>query len=110
MPDWTHIANRLGFESEMEMWLDLYREKEKTINQLSIAFRVGTTTINRRLKMYGVVMRPKGGANNVQGHTRRLLLIDPRLLFTLPEPRLAGMVGVHPSTVYTLKRSLRRLP
>src|SRR5437762_7313738 len=90
--DWNSIAKQVGFETESEMWHSLYTDHHRSVLQLSQDFNCGSATITRRLKLNGVKMRPKGGPNNDLGQTRKLLMIDPRILWRRNESEVAGML------------------
>ena len=105
MEDWNQTAHTFGFETEREMWLDLYIRREKGIIILSELFKCGTATIIRRLKASGVQARPKGGANNVEGLERKIMHIDPRLLLR-PAVELEEMLKIPKETIERIRRRL----
>jgi len=66
MNQWESLARSLHYNTEQEMWTNLYLNKNLSIANLSARFACAPHTIRMRLKKAGVTMRPRGGENNIK--------------------------------------------
>lgn len=64
--DWEAVAKRLGYETELAMWTDLYITKRLSISELAARFDVSSGTVRPALHRCKIAVRPRGGANNRQ--------------------------------------------
>ena len=71
MIEWEPVAKQLGYETEKDMWVDLYSTKKLSIQQLAEKLDIGRNTVRDALERYEIPIRPRGGPNN-----RRLFLTD----------------------------------
>lgn len=61
--DYNEIAESLGYNSEKEMYIDLYYKKKWGV--LRIRKFLGYTMVNlRMINIYKMKLRPRGGPNN----------------------------------------------
>jgi hypothetical protein len=101
--DWTRVAHRLGYATELVMWQALYEEKKLSIVQLGVRFGVGSLSVRAALGRNRISIRRKGGAKR-----RRSLLTESELLAVRAEglPKAAKRLRVPYATLYQkVKRS-----
>jgi transposase len=108
MIDWSTVAKRLGYESELHMWTDLYLGKHFSINILADRFGSSHSAVRDALRRVKIPLRPRGGANRKR---------DPRWP---PDDDLLALVDEHGavkvseqlefsySAVYKRARKLRK--
>lgn len=58
-PDWTTLAEGLGYANEREMWTALYASF--TLKQLSVRFGVTPQGVASAIRKSGVLLQPRGG-------------------------------------------------
>ena len=104
--NWWLITRLEGFTSEKAMWENLY--KTKSVQQLAHYFKVGRTTILRRLNKKGVQKRGPGGASNNAYQAFKLFHLDQRILLGLSEEWVASLIEANPGTVHKFKHKLYR--
>lgn len=99
---WTPIAQLLGFDTEEEMLKHFYMIQSFSIKQISQVIGYSTFTVRRRLLLWHVNLRKRGGANH-QG--KRILrdLTDAEL-FDGASPVIAEKYNVHVSTISAERR------
>jgi hypothetical protein len=98
--DWNEIAQLVGYADEEQMLRDMYHQLHLSVNEIADKLGSGKATILRRMKMYGIEVRGRGGANN-QSHKRALLhLLDQRFVRSNPSQDVAKVINAHQSTVW----------
>ena len=68
--NYISVAKSLGYESEMQMWDDLYVEEGWGVRRLEEYIGYSRQAIANRLKELGYTMHPPGGPNNRAGGFR----------------------------------------
>jgi hypothetical protein len=99
---WEPIAHTLGFNSEVLMLQHLYIEQGLSIRELSTIIGYSTCAVSRRLAIYRIPKRRRGG-NQRQGK-RTLANLSDSQVFDTPPGRLAEALKVNVSTVFAEKR------
>lgn len=69
---WKKIAEENNFNTEEEMFWILYVKKRKSSAEIGKILNHTNTTIIKRLKSVGIILRPRGG-NNYKGKDRNKL-------------------------------------
>jgi len=64
MIDWAPTAARLGYESELAMWTDLYIDRGLSISTLATKLDVSRNTVRTSLERLNIAIRKQGGPNN----------------------------------------------
>jgi predicted transcriptional regulator with HTH domain len=104
MADWNSIAQLLGYENEEQMLYDMYHRNQLPLSQIAEKLGSGRATIRRRLELYEIQRRPRGGANNQSNKRVLLHLMDQRYVRSALGNEIAHVVNSHPSTVYKYLR------
>ena len=104
--EWPEIVKTLHYQSEAEMWNDLYNNKKWGINKLSTFLGFGVATIRRRLIKSEIKMRPKGGPQPRGGAKLKLLRMDPRIAVYGSLIETARIANLDKTTVYHWRRWL----
>lgn len=97
---WESTHKALGYQTEHEMFQDLYITQKMTLRELSGILGTGVNTVRTHLHAAGVPARPRGGKNRL-GMSRVRSLPDSALEH--PE-KSAVDLGLHPSALYKEKR------
>jgi DNA invertase Pin-like site-specific DNA recombinase len=63
---WQKIAEENNFKSEKEMFWIMYVQQRKSTTEIGRELYCANTTIIKRLKDIGIILRPRGG-NNYKG-------------------------------------------
>ena len=98
--EWTGLAKALGYATEKEMLIELY--KEFNLRQMSKILGHSTFTIRQRLMDMGVTLRLRGGPQ--RAGKRKLSIVPDDILFNMLPDTVAAKYGVHPVTVYQERR------
>ena len=98
--EWEELAKRLGYESEKQMLTNLYEEEGLSVKRVAEKLGAGPATILRRLGIYGINKRPRGGANSPAKQRLKLHLMDQRLLMSQSHTETAKQLGASYSVVY----------
>ena len=106
MEDWNRLAEALGYIDEEEMLRDLYEEEGLSYNRIAKKLGAARWTISRRLTLYGIEKRARGGPNNVGRIKNKLHLLDQRLVFRSPLTKIAKLLGGHTTTIYKYKKAV----
>ena len=104
MEDWHGIARSLGYDSEKEMFYDLYIVEEMSLAQIGRRLGFGNTILRRRITACGINLRGQGGPNNLSRLNRKLHYADQRLIFKTPLPQVAKMFKVHAPSVWKYRK------
>ena len=107
MEDWNAIAGSLGYDSEREMFHDLYITERMSIDELARRLGFGRTTIRRRLGRCEFSTRGRGGANNRSKANRTLHYSDQRLIFLFSMSKVAKRFRVHNPVIWRYRRSVK---
>jgi len=105
--DWNAIAGSLGYDSEREMFHDLYLTERMSINELAQRLGFGRTTIRRRLARCEFNTRGRGGANNLSRANRILHYSDQRLIFLFSMSTVAKRFRVHNPVIWRYRKSIK---
>lgn len=100
MSNWDTICAGLGFKTEQEMFLALYREK--SIAQLCEMFAVSSYTIRKKLAEHGVTVRGRGGP-----HAMKILEMTQDLVDEMARDgvdSVAARLGVTKFTLFRRKK------
>ena len=103
--NWESKHKELGYDTEFNMFHDLYVEQKMTLRELTQIMGVGINTIRQHLQACGINRRPRGGQNRL-GMSRVRLLPDEALL-KIEES--AVKYNLHPSALYKEKRRRKEL-
>ena len=101
--DWDNLARMLGYTDEEEMLRDLYEEERFSIAQIARKLGAGHATIARRMGIYDIAKRRRGGPNNRPKQTARLHMLDQRLIWSSSSAQIARLLDMHVSTVWKYK-------
>lgn len=82
--DWDALAYKLGYHSKFDMLHDLYIVQGLSFNQIGQRLGCGPHCVGRNLEKVGIKRRGRGGANSVPNQTRKLFLLDQRVVLLLP--------------------------
>lgn len=104
---WNPEAQTLGYENEREMLIDLYNEQNFSIGQIAEVIGYSAFSVRKRLMMFGVSLKSRGGPNNRRGK-RRLIDVSDEELFGTSPAKLAYAKNVHIATVFAEKRFRER--
>ena len=97
---WQDWAKQLGFESEREMWLEMYR-RHTSLTKMSKAMNVSLHTALSRMSYNGVERRKRGGAN------RQKFVMDRKMVERITAQGLkvvAKNLNVTPQALYSARR------
>jgi hypothetical protein len=98
---WNPEAQALGFENEKEMLYDLYMLNNFSLSQIAKMLGYSYFSVRRRLLIWGINLRHRGGPNN-NGNRRLRFLSDEELAAQPKEIALSH--GVHIATVFAERR------
>lgn len=102
--NWDERAKLFGYNSEQEMFEDLYVGCDLSIAEIAGRLGVGTATVGKRLNRCNIQPRPKGGANNQKRMGKILHRLDQRVVYFNPTGTIAELLGISNSLVYKYKR------
>lgn len=100
--DWDAIAQEMCFENEKDMLTTLY--ERSSISEIATLLKCGTATVQRRLTMYHIKKRARGGSNNSGLQKYKMFHVDQRVLMFMGLTYAAKYFRVAPSTIYKYKR------
>lgn len=103
--NWQPIALSLGYAHEKEMLKSLYEEDNFSIKDLAKLLGFAAWSVRRRLMIYGIPLRSRGGPNRTG--KRSLLEVSDDELFGNTRDELAARYKVNPCTV-SAERKLRK--
>lgn len=100
------MAKSLGYDTEKEMWEDLYVREGWPISRLSEKLGYGMQTIARRIRWAGLEVRNRGGANNPARLRKCLFRLDQRFALQAPVALVARIIRSSESTVFKYRQSV----
>jgi len=100
MADWDTVADLLGYPDEAEMLKDMYCTLELSLDEIASKLGSGKATIRRRMDIYGIERRSRGGPNNLSHKRVVLHFLDARMVRNASINDLARLTESHPSTVW----------
>jgi len=106
MINWDEVAAKLGYTSEVSLWVDLYTTRGLSISQIARKLDVSRNTIRGSLEKAGIQIRKQGGPNN-----QRLVVTD-ELVDEIRKDGVAvvaARLGLDYSTLYKRLRNVRKL-
>lgn len=106
--NWTDYARSIGYSSERDMLEDMYLKQGLSLSQICARIGCGLHTVNRHLDMLGISKRPRGGCNGSANQSRKLFLLDQRIVMKHNLYRLARLIGVSSSLLYKYRRTMLR--
>lgn len=106
--NWKKVARDAGFNSEKEMWDELYTRTCSSIKNLADRLGFGTYTVKRRLSIHGVVLRSRGGNNGATPPKRDVLFhLDQRVVFNSTIDFLTELTGCSPAVISNYRTRAR---
>lgn len=100
--DWGPLVSTLGFRSEEDMLRQFYLLQGFSIKELAKILGYTTWTVRRRLILWGIPLRQRGGPNNAG---RRLLAdTSDEEIFNTPLKEVCAKYNVHESTIFAERR------
>lgn len=105
MIDWDLLARKMGFANEKALLTTLYIDHNLTLTEMSTAFGVTKSCIQRRLVKCNITPRSRGGANHDHNLQEKLRLWDPREVWLAPS-LVAKLLQTIPTTVYRLRKEI----
>ncbi len=103
---WNSEARALGFENEKEMLIDLYMLNNFSLTQIAKMLGYSYFAVRRRLIVWGISLRQRGGPNN-NGNRRLRYLTNEELHANTK--LVATSYGVHIATVFAERRLRERM-
>lgn len=100
--DWDEVAKTMCFENEKDMLVTLY--ERSSISEIAAMLKCGTATVQRRLTIYGIKKRARGGSNNSGIQKYKMFHVDQRIVMFMGLTFAAKYFRVAPSTIYKYKR------
>lgn len=100
MVNWDDVAQLVGYTNEEQMLFDMYHTHHLSISEIAEKLGSGKATIRRRMTMYELDRRTRGGANNKSNKRVLLHFLDQRYVQAAPGSELAHVINSHPSTVW----------
>ncbi len=101
---WERLAHDLCFKSERSMYEALYVEQGLSINEIAERLKVGSATINRRINLWKIPKKSRGGARRSADKRQALWYMDQRVICSVKNAYLADMTGCSYSMIYNYKR------
>ncbi len=108
--NWTDYAHKIGYSSEREMLEDMYLTQGLALSQISQRLQCGIHTVNRHLDALQITKRGRGGCSGAANQSRKLFLLDQRIVMTYSLLKLAKEIGVSSSLIYKYRRIMQRQP
>jgi hypothetical protein len=84
------------------MWHGLYIIDGRKIGELSKTLGYGTATIQRRMKLCGIEVRQRGGANTPSRIAIAVWHLDPRYVRTAQPDEVAYIIDASVHSVYRI--------
>jgi hypothetical protein len=106
--NWTDYARSIGYSSERDMLEDMYLKQGLSLSQICVRIGCGLHTVNRHLNDLGISKRSRGGCNGSANQSRKLFLLDQRVVMKHNLYRLARLIGVSSSLLYKYRRTMQR--
>jgi hypothetical protein len=100
MNNWDSLADTLGYRDEEHMLSDMYLNQGFSLSLIADKLGNGKATIRRRLSLYNIERRSRGGANNPSLRRLYLHLLDQRWVYSASKKEVAQVIEAHPSTVW----------
>ena len=107
--NWEDFAHSIGYGSEREMLEDLYLTQGQSLSQIAQRLQCGTHTVNRHLDQLKITKRNRGGCNSNNNQSRKLFMLDQRVIMLRPLLQIAKLIGVSSSLLYKYRRQAQRL-
>ena len=102
--NWKKVTRTLGFETEHEMWEELYNNQQSSIEDLHERLGFGTHTIKRRLAVCNIALRGRGGNNHSTPPRKDILFhLDQRVVVFSTQKELSFLTGCSPAVISTYK-------
>ena len=99
---WDILAKQLCFENERDMLTTLYMSK--SVSEIATMLKCGQATIHRRLGLYGIKLRQRGGAQGKGEQKYKLFHVDQRVIMFIGLTYAAKQLKVSNATLYKYKR------
>jgi hypothetical protein len=97
MINWLPIAQKLGYDSARDMWLDLYVTRQISIDKLTEKLDVSRNTVRDALDREQIPIRKRGGPNHQKFEVTDELIAHVKELGIGP---VAKELGVAYTTLY----------
>ena len=98
MINWERTYTRLGYESEVDFWTDLYCKKGFSIAALATKLDVSRNTVRSALERLKIEIRKQGGPNN-----QKLAEVDGAIIEEIKKDGIAAVakrLGLSYTTIY----------
>lgn len=99
---WDVMARNMCFTDEKEMLTSLY--ENNSIAKIAILLNCGTATVQRRIGLYNLTPRKRGGPQTRSNLRYLLFHIDQRLVMNMGLTKLANRIRSNPSSVYKYRK------
>lgn len=105
--DWDDLSKKLGYRSRYEMLSDFYVEKKLSLRQIGERLGCSPHCVRRNLAREGIERRSKGGRNNTSNQTRKLFMLDQRLVLLYDFTSCAKLVRVSTTLLYKYRKLMK---
>jgi hypothetical protein len=108
--NWTDFARMIGYNDERHMLEEMYITQGLSLSEMSSRLECGVHTVNRHLNVLNITKRSRGGCNGTASQSRKLFLLDQRVVIHAPLVALAKSIGISTSLIYRYRRFITRKP
>lgn len=108
--DWSSLAHKLGYRSKFEMLNDMYVTQNLSLHQIGERLGCGPHCVGRNLEREGITRRGRGGRNSTPNQTRKLFLLDQRVVLLLPFGQAVKCCRVSTALLYKYRSLMKGEP
>jgi hypothetical protein len=105
--DWHYLARSLGYGNKHEMLTDMYVTQALSLHQIGARLGCSPHCVGRNLQREQIDRRSKGGRNNPSYQTRKLYMLDQRVMLGKDFTLVARGAGVSTSLLYHYRRLMK---
>jgi hypothetical protein len=105
--NWDDLAVKIGYRNSIEMLEDLYVTQGLSLHQIGDRFGCSSHAVGRNLARRGIDRRSKGGSNNTSNQTRKLFLLDQRIVLFYDFDKCHLLVGVSSTLLHNYRKMMK---
>lgn len=105
--DWDALAMKLGYRNRRDMLNDFYVNKNLSLHQIGDRLGCSSHCVGRNLAREGIERRGKGGRNNTSSQTRKLFMLDQRVILFYDFTPCSRAAGVSTTLLYKYRKLMK---
>jgi hypothetical protein len=105
--NWDDLGVKLGYRNAVEMLEDFYVNQELSLHQIGDRLGCSSHAVGRNLARRGIQRRGKGGSNNTSNQTRKLFMLDQRVVLFYNFNECARVCGVSTTLLHKYRKLMK---